>query len=41
MFVITIRMDNDHDIEALRDLLDDASEDGTLENAFDVKVDEE
>jgi hypothetical protein len=33
-------MDNDHDVDALRDLLSEAEESGDLQYPFDVQLDE-
>lgn len=40
MFKITITIENDHDLEAIKDVLEEAAENGVIENAFDLKVDE-
>ena len=40
MFVITIKTMNDADVGAIMLALEDAAEEGEIEDAFDVKVDE-
>jgi len=40
MFVVKLKLENDHDLEAVKDLLEEAAENGEIENAFDLEVDE-
>ena len=40
MFVIKIKIENDHDLEAIKDLLEEGAENGEIENAFDLEVEE-
>jgi predicted N-acetyltransferase YhbS len=40
MFEITIRTESDRDVEAIKDLLENASEEGEIAEPFEVRVDE-
>ena len=40
MFVVNILLENDHDLEAVKELLEEAAENGEIQNAFDLSVDE-
>ena len=40
MFEITIRTEARQDVDAIKELLEDASEEGVIELPFDLRVDE-
>ena len=40
MFIATIKLENDRDMEALRDLLERAADEGEIAGAFELKFDE-